>query len=47
MADSKTKVKTALDESRMLVLGTQVLMGAEFTAVFQSSCDAAGRHIHG
>src|SRR3954465_15598359 len=37
MADSKTKIKTALDESRILVLGTQVLVGAQFTAGFQSS----------
>jgi hypothetical protein len=37
MAELKSRIKTALDESRILVLGTQVLMGSEFTAVFQSS----------
>src|SRR5205823_14479269 len=34
---AEPQIETALNESRILVLGTEVLVGAEFTAVFQSS----------
>jgi hypothetical protein len=40
------KLKTALDESRLLILGAQVLFGFAFQAVFQelfTEVDAAGR----
>jgi hypothetical protein len=40
------KLKTALDESRLLILGAQVLFGFAFQAVFQelfAEVDAAGR----
>jgi hypothetical protein len=40
------KLKTALDESRLLILGAQVLFGFAFQAVFQelfAEIDAAGR----
>jgi hypothetical protein len=34
------KVKLALDESRMLVLGAQVLIGFQFRSVFQEAFDS-------
>jgi Family of unknown function (DUF6328) len=40
------KLKTALDESRLLILGAQVLFGFAFQAAFQelfAEVDAAGR----
>src|SRR6187200_2255873 len=40
------KLKTALDESRLLILGAQVLFGFAFQAVFQelfAEIDTAGR----
>jgi hypothetical protein len=36
MTDLKHKIQNALDESRILVLGADILLGFEFTAVFQS-----------
>jgi hypothetical protein len=33
--DLDQKLKTALDESRLLILGAQVLFGFAFQAVFQ------------
>ena len=36
MADLKDKVEDALNESRMLVLGVQVLLGFQYQVVFQS-----------
>jgi hypothetical protein len=42
------KLKTALDESRLLILGAQVLFGFAFQAVFQelfAEVDAAGRTV--
>jgi len=33
------KIKTALDESRILVLGTQILLGFQFRAFFEKSFD--------
>jgi hypothetical protein len=34
------KLKIALDETRMLVLGVQILIGFQFRSVFQDSFDA-------
>ena len=43
------RLKTALDESRLLILGAQVLFGFQFEAAFQelfSSLPASSRYIH-
>src|SRR2546421_10276702 len=39
MAELRKKVKCALDEARMLVLGSQVLLGFEFRAFFEKGFD--------
>lgn len=39
MAQLKDKIKTALDESRMLILGAQVLLGFQYRSVFESGFD--------
>jgi hypothetical protein len=39
MTDLKHKINHALDEGRILILGTQVLVGAQFELVFQSGFD--------
>jgi uncharacterized protein DUF6328 len=42
------KLKAALDETRLLILGVQILLGFEFQAVFQDgfgSLDPASRHM--
>jgi hypothetical protein len=39
MANLKQKVKFGLDESRILVLGTQVLLGFQYSVVFQKDFD--------
>ncbi|MBV9923798.1 MAG: hypothetical protein JOZ96_02060 [Acidobacteria bacterium] len=39
MAKLKDKVKNALDEARMLVLGAQVLVGFQFRSVFEQGFD--------
>ena len=39
MDDLKDKVKIALDEARILVLGVQVLVGFEYQSVFQKNFD--------
>jgi hypothetical protein len=44
MAELRKKVKLALDEARMLVLGSQVLLGFQFRSFFESSFDKAPRH---
>ena len=36
------KLKTALDETRLLILGVQILLGFEFQCVFQDGFDALG-----
>lgn len=36
MAKLKDKIQTGLDESRILILGTQVLLGFQYQAVFES-----------
>jgi hypothetical protein len=33
------KIKTALDETRMLILGAQVLLGFQFGGAFQDGFD--------
>src|ERR1043166_8424261 len=48
--DLSKKVKVALDESRMLVLGAQVLIGFQFRSVFQNAFDnlpAWSRYLDG
>jgi Family of unknown function (DUF6328) len=43
------RLKTALDESRLLILGAQVLFGFQFQAVFQelfAALPASSRYIH-
>ena len=40
MAKIKDKVENALDESRMLVLGAQVLVGFQFRSVFEPGFDS-------
>jgi hypothetical protein len=45
----ESRLKTALDESRLLILGAQVLFGFQFEAVFQerfSDISEGGRMIH-
>jgi hypothetical protein len=47
--DIESRLKTALDESRLLILGAQVLFGFQFEAVFQerfSDLSEASRAIH-
>src|SRR5947209_14017848 len=39
VADLKTKVKNALDEARILVLGSQVLLGFQYRAFFEKGYD--------
>jgi uncharacterized protein DUF6328 len=39
MIDLKDKIKIALDESRMLVLGTQILLGFQFRSAFEPAFD--------
>ena len=44
------KVKTGLDETRMLILGVQILIGFQFRSVFQNSFDQLpvwSRHFDG
>ena len=38
------KMKIALDETRMLILGAQILLGFQFRSVFQDGYDALPRH---
>ena len=35
MAKLNQKIKIALDESRMLILGTQILLGFQYRAIFE------------
>jgi hypothetical protein len=39
------KLKTALDETRLLILGAQVLMGFQLNGVFQDAFDKLPRHV--
>ena len=47
--DLESRLKTALDESRLLILGAQVLFGFQFEAVFQElfpDIPTSSRYIH-
>jgi hypothetical protein len=47
--ETESRLKTALDESRLLILGAQVLFGFQFEAVFQelfAAIPASSRSIH-
>jgi hypothetical protein len=44
MARLKDKVQNALDEARLLILGTQVLLGLEFRSVFESGFEHLPMH---
>jgi len=43
MSGLKDKIKLTLDESRMLILGAQILMGFQFRAIFEASFDRLPR----
>jgi Family of unknown function (DUF6328) len=40
----KDKVKVALDETRLLILGSQILFGFQFNGVFQDNFEAVSAH---
>jgi hypothetical protein len=44
MAKLKDKIKTTLDEGRMLILGSQVLLGVQFRSVFETGFEKLPRH---
>src|SRR5919199_5980372 len=44
MAQLKDKVKTTLDEGRMLILGSQVLLGFQFRSVLEKGFDRLPDH---
>jgi hypothetical protein len=44
VAKLKDKVQNALDEARLLILGTQVLLGLEFRSVFESGFERLPMH---
>jgi hypothetical protein len=39
------KIKIALDETRMLILGAQTLLGLQFRGVFDNGYDQLPRHL--
>jgi len=43
MTRLKDKIKLTLDESRMLVLGAQILLGFQFRSVFEAAFDRLPR----
>lgn len=43
MARLKDKVQNALDEARLLILGTQVLLGFQYRAAFERGFDKLSR----
>jgi hypothetical protein len=43
MTKLSDKIKTALDESRILILGTQILLGFHYRGVFESGFEALPR----
>ena len=50
MAKLSDKVKVAIDETRMLILGAQILVGFQFTAVFEDGFERLSpeaRHLNG
>lgn len=44
MAQLKDKIKTTLDEARMLILGSQVLLGFQFRSVFEKGFEKLPEH---
>src|SRR6266404_1909223 len=44
MTELSDKVKTALDETRTLILGSQILIGFQFQAVFQNAFEELPAH---
>jgi hypothetical protein len=44
MAQLKDKIKTTLDEGRMLILGAQVLLGFQFRSVFEKGFEKLPEH---
>jgi hypothetical protein len=44
MAQLKDKIKTTLDEGRMLILGSQVLLGVQFRSVFEKGFEKLPAH---
>src|SRR5258707_6197428 len=44
MTELGGKVKTALDETRTLILGSQILIGFQFQAVFQNDFEQLPAH---
>lgn len=46
MAELTQKIETALNETRMLILGAEVLLGFEFTAVFQDRFSELDASLH-
>lgn len=44
MAQLKDKIKTTLDEGRMLILGSQVLLGFQFRSVFEKGFEKLPEH---
>ncbi|MBD0373643.1 MAG: hypothetical protein ICV60_22605 [Pyrinomonadaceae bacterium] len=46
MAQLKDKIKTTLDEGRMLVLGSQVLLGFQFRSIFEPGFQKMSEHAH-
>src|SRR5260221_1190745 len=44
MTELSGKVKTALDETRTLILGSQILIGFQFQAVFQNAFEQLPAH---
>src|SRR5258708_22035153 len=44
MTELSDKVKTALDETRTLILGSQILIGFQFQAVFQDAFEQLPAH---
>jgi amino acid permease len=46
MAELKDRIKTTLDEARMLILGSQVLLGFQFRSVFEKGFEKLPQHAH-
>ena len=44
MAKIKDKVQNALDEARILILGSQVLLGFQFRSVFEKGFETLPEH---
>src|SRR6266498_1357302 len=44
MAKIKDKVQNALDEARILILGSQVLLGFQFRSIFEKGFEALPEH---